>query len=132
VAILALATMALAADYPGAYFDLGSGEGAASAQVPSWSDLMGVLEACAVGHDCTITVARGERTFYWTAYGPLLALTDAAAAAAVAADPSRSPSRPPAWGRRARGMEKSSSQSPRATRQGHSSRHLTLTSRPAV
>ena len=77
VAILALATMTLAADYPGAYFDLGNGEGAASVQVPGWSDLMGILEACAVGHDCTITVARGELTFYWTAYGPLLALTDA-------------------------------------------------------
>jgi len=76
VAILAFATMTVAADFPGAFFDLGNGSGAAVVQVPGWSDLMGVLEACAVGHDCTITVARGERTFYWTAYGPLLALTD--------------------------------------------------------
>ncbi len=87
VVALALATMTLAADYPGAFFDLGNRSGTAVVQVPGWSDLMGVLEACAVGHDCTITVARGERTFYWTAYGPLLALTDATAIVDEADEP---------------------------------------------
>jgi hypothetical protein len=77
VAILALASMTVAADYPGAHFDLPSGSGAAVVQAPGWTQLMGVLEACAAGHDCTITVARGDQTFYWAADGPLLALTDA-------------------------------------------------------
>ncbi|MFU8888800.1 MAG: hypothetical protein ACNA8N_09395 [Trueperaceae bacterium] len=85
--ILTLATVTLAADYPGAFFDLRNGSGTAVVQVRGWSDLMGVLEACAVGHDCTITVARGERTFYWTAHGPLLALTDADAVVDEADEP---------------------------------------------
>ncbi len=89
VAILALANMIVAADYPGPYFDQGNGGGAAVVQAPGWSDLMGVLEACAAGHDCTITVARGDQTFYWTAYGPLLALSDTEAIVDEADEPAR-------------------------------------------
>lgn len=87
VAILAFTGMTVAADYPGAYFDLGGGNGTAVAEASGWSDLMGMLEACGVGHDCTITVVRGDQTFYWTAYGPLLALADADAIVVEADEP---------------------------------------------
>lgn len=75
VVFLALATVSLAADYPGAYFDLRSGSDAAVVQAPGWTELMGVLEACAAGSDCAVTVACDGQTFLWTADGPLLAVT---------------------------------------------------------
>lgn len=77
VVVLALTHVTLAADYPGAYFDLGGGREVAVVQTPGWSDLMGALHDCANGSDCTITIALGDQTFYWKAGVPVLALTDA-------------------------------------------------------
>ena len=77
VVLLALTHATLAADYPGAYFDLGGGREVAVVQSPGWYDLMGALHDCANGSDCTIMIAIGDQTFYWKADVPFLALTDA-------------------------------------------------------
>jgi hypothetical protein len=78
VLVLALATVTVAANYVGAYFDMGNGGGGtAPTEAAAWIDLMQALEACAAGSDCAVTVATGGQTFHWTAEGPLLALADA-------------------------------------------------------
>ncbi|MBW6455044.1 MAG: hypothetical protein K0A98_04085 [Trueperaceae bacterium] len=92
VMILTLATMTLAADYPGAFFDMGNGGGGTVAtQATGWADLVYALEACAAGSDCAITVASGEQVFHWTAEGPLLALAGADAIVCEAAAPPQAP-----------------------------------------
>lgn len=90
VVVLALVTVTVAANYAGAYFDVGNGGGGTVATpTAGWSDLMGVLEACAAGSACSVTVASGGQTYQWTSEGPLLAL--AGATVCEAADPARAP-----------------------------------------
>jgi hypothetical protein len=92
VLVLALATVTVAADYVGAYFDMGNGGGGTVAtQSAAWTDLMHALEACAAGSDCAITVASGDEVFHWTAEGPLLALADADAIVCEAVAPAQAP-----------------------------------------
>ncbi|MFU8888801.1 MAG: hypothetical protein ACNA8N_09400 [Trueperaceae bacterium] len=92
VLVLAIATVTVAADYAGAYFDMGNGgDGTVATQATDWTDLMHALEACAAGSDCVITVASGEQIFHWTAEGPLLALAGADAIVCEAATPAQAP-----------------------------------------
>ncbi len=93
VLVLAIATVTVAADYAGAYFDIGNGGdgGTVATQATGWSDLMYALEACAAGSGCAITVASGDQILHWTAEGPLLALADANAIVCEAAASAQAP-----------------------------------------
>ncbi len=92
VLVLAIATVTVAADYAGAYFDAGNGGGGTVAtQATGWTDLMYALEACAAGSDCAVTVASGDQILHWTAEGPLLALADADAIVCEPADAAQAP-----------------------------------------
>jgi hypothetical protein len=88
VAVIALAAMTAASPYAGVYIDAGTGGGGTAMQSTAWSDLMSVIEACAAGSDCAVTVASGDQTFHWTPEGPLLALADGDVIVCEAAAPS--------------------------------------------
>ena len=87
VVIVALVAVTTASPYAGVYIDADNAGGGTSVRSAAWSDLMGVLEACAAGSACAVTVASGGQTFHWVAEGPLLSLADASAIVCEAVEP---------------------------------------------
>ena len=89
VAAVGLGTATVAVPNPHVAFDPGFGGGAAPVGSHAWTDLMRVLDACAAGAPCTVSVASGGKTRVWIAGEPILGLAGAGAVPCEAIVPPR-------------------------------------------